>query len=179
VIRAVLFDFGETLVERIVDDESPLSDLLVVAYSDAAPTLDRLVRDGYRLAIVSNTTQSTERDMRTALGTIGLEPYFDAVVTSFDVGHEKPHGDIFRRALDSLGCTAANAVMVGNDPVADVGGAAALGMATVLVARPSATRHEIDVTPTFVVASLDDLPELVREIGLSSRARDRGPDSRY
>jgi FMN phosphatase YigB (HAD superfamily) len=181
VIRAVLFDFGETLVERIVDDESPLSNLLVVAYADAAPTLDRLVAGGYRLAVVSNTTQSTERQMRIALRSIDMERYFDAVVTSFDVGREKPHGDIFRRALASLSCTPADAVMVGNDPIADIGGAAALGIPSVLVARPSATQHDVVVTPTFIVPSLINLPELVREIDRSSGAGPpvAGPDPTY
>jgi putative hydrolase of the HAD superfamily len=162
VIEAVLFDFGETLVERIVDDESPLSDLLVVAYSDAADTLEQLAQGGFRLSIVSNTTQSTEQHMRAALRSIGLEGYFDTVVTSFDVGCDKPDPAIFRRALYGVGCAAADAAMVGNDPVADIGGAAALGMTTVLVARSSAPAAHRGVVPTFVVTTLGEIPALLR-----------------
>jgi putative hydrolase of the HAD superfamily len=161
MISAVLIDFGETLVERVVDDVVPLSQLTVVAFPEVAETLDRLVADGYRLAVVSNTTQSTERDMRAALRSIGLEGRFDVVATSFDVGHDKPGPQLFQHVLDALGCPSSEAVMVGNDVVADIGGAAALGMLTVLVARDSAAVPATDIRPTFVVRSLAEVPDLL------------------
>lgn len=162
MIAAVLFDFGETLVERIVDDVSPLSDLVVVAFPDAAPTLERLVPEGYRLGVVSNTTQSSEWHLRAALRATGLEPFFDVVVTSFDVGRDKPEPDIFRRALESLRCHPTEAVMVGNDVVADIAGAAALGMTTVLVARGAdVVPEQAGVEPSFVVRSLAEIPALL------------------
>jgi HAD superfamily hydrolase (TIGR01662 family) len=161
MIAAVLIDFGETLVERVVDDVVPLSELVVVAFPEVAETLDRLVADGYRLAVVSNTTQSTERDLRAALRSIQLERCFDVVATSFDVGHAKPAPQLFRHALNALGCRATDAVMVGNDLKSDIGGADALGMTTVLVARGRVPVPDTDIRPTFIVHSLAEVPALL------------------
>lgn len=165
MIRAVLFDFGETLVERVVDDVFPLTELPIKPFPDAAPALEQLTRAGCRLAVVSNTSLTSEEQMRTVLRADGLERFFDAVVTSFDVGHEKPHPAIFLIALDRLECAARNAAMVGNDLVADVGGAASLGMTTVLIAREGATIRSTPSadtdTPTLTVTSLLEVPGLL------------------
>ena len=168
-VRAVLVDFGETLVERVDDSLQPLNELEVVAFPDSAPMLNRLQRDGYRLAVVSNTTQSSERVLRGVLQTLGLDHFFDAVVTSFDIGHEKPDPVIFRRALELLGCPADEAAMIGNDPTVDVGGAAALGMITILICRDDAPADRAEVAPTFTVASLLEIPALLHAWGGAPR----------
>jgi len=160
-IRAVLFDFGETLVERVDDAIAPLSELEVIAFPDSAPTLDRLRRDGYRLGIVSNTTQSSEEVLRRVLQTLGLLRFFDTVVASFDTGHEKPDPEIFRLALERLGCSADEAAMVGDDTTKDVGGAAALGMITILIRREDAPADRSQVAATFTVTSLLEIPALL------------------
>jgi putative hydrolase of the HAD superfamily len=160
VIRAVLFDFGETLVERISDEARPLSELRVTAFADAAPTLSRLREGGHLLAIVSNTTQSTENHMVSALKSIGLDRFFHAVVTSFDVGHDKPDPAIFHEALGRLSCSPHEAAMVGDDAVKDIGGAALLGLTTILVRRGAALPAGPAV-PTFTVHSLSEIPGLL------------------
>jgi putative hydrolase of the HAD superfamily len=164
VIRAVLFDFGETLVERVTDDVHPLHHLSITAFSDAAPALESLDRAGYRLAVVSDTTQSTPANMMTVLDALGLGRYFDVVVTSFDVGREKPDRAMFDRALERLECAAHDAVMVGNDIVRDIGGAATLGMTTVLLARGGEATGSGPVVPTFTVRSLTEIPALVASV---------------
>ncbi|HET7486947.1 MAG TPA: HAD family hydrolase [Acidimicrobiales bacterium] len=162
MIEAVLFDFGETLVERVVDDVVPLTELPITPFADAAPALERLTRAGCRLAVVSNTSLTSGVQMRTVLQAAGLERFLDAVVTSFDARSEKPHPAIFLRALELLACPPRHAAMVGNDLVADVGGAAAVGMTTVLVARDGAPAAATGTaTPTFTVSSLLDVPGLL------------------
>jgi putative hydrolase of the HAD superfamily len=165
MIKAVLFDFGETLVERVVDDVFPLTELPIKPFPDAAPALEQLTGAGCRLAIVSNTSLTNEPQMRAVLRANGLEGFFDAVVTSFDVGYEKPHPAIFLSALNRLACPAADAAMVGNDLLADVGGAASLGMTTVLIVRQGATVPPAasagTLTPTFTVTSLFEVPGLL------------------
>jgi putative hydrolase of the HAD superfamily len=165
MIRAVLFDFGETLVERVVDDVVPLTELEIKPFPDAAPALEQLTGAGCRLAVVSNTSLTSEEQMRSVLHADGLLRFFNAVVTSFDVGYEKPHRAIFLSALERLACAAHDAAMVGNDLEADIHGAASLGMTTVLIARGGVTVGSSgsadQVTPTFTVASLLELPQLL------------------
>jgi putative hydrolase of the HAD superfamily len=57
-----------------------------------------------------------------------------AAFSSASIGYEKPHPAIFRRALAAI--PAAGPVwMIGDNPVADVAGAEALGLPAILVRR--------------------------------------------
>ncbi len=76
----------------------------------------------------------------------------------------KPSPDFLRAAVESLGCAPAEAVMIGDDVEADVGGAMAAGLRGVLVRtgkyRPG-DEARIDPPPSAVVA---DLPQAVEWI---------------
>lgn len=181
MIRGVLFDFGETLIERVVDDILPLSKLALTPFPESLSALAQLKRSGYLLALVSNTSQSNEGVVKTALQTLGMSPYFDAVVTSVDVGHEKPHPAMFARALERLRCTPGEAVMVGDDLEKDVQGAATMGIITIHVHRYEKPFTPPDVKPTFTVSSLLEIPgilERVKQDCAGERAADRGGHGR-
>ena len=64
-----------------------------------------------------------------ALARLGLEQYFDAVVTSQDLGVSKPDPLAFREAMRRTSVDSGEAVMVGNDLDRDVQPAQALGLA--------------------------------------------------
>ena len=98
-------------------------------YPLARATLERL-RGELRLGLVTNGTSDLQRRK---LALAGLEPYFDVVVASCDIGAGKPDPAIFRAALAALGVTAAEAVMVGNDRDRDIQGAANAGLPSVLI----------------------------------------------
>jgi 2-haloacid dehalogenase/putative hydrolase of the HAD superfamily len=74
-----------------------------------------------------------------------------AVVTSEDARAYKPRPEPFRLALQQLGLTAADVLHVGDSPVADVAGAAALGIATALVRTATASEA------TYTADTLTDL----------------------
>jgi HAD superfamily hydrolase (TIGR01458 family) len=81
----------------------------------------------------------------------------------------KPSRAYFEAALAELGAEPSDAVMVGDDVEADVGGAKAVGLRGVLV-RTGKFREETlsraEPKPDAVVDSLADLTELLREGGL-------------
>jgi putative hydrolase of the HAD superfamily len=70
----------------------------------------------------------------------------DAVFTSARTGFEKPHPEAFRIALRACG-EPEMAWMVGDNPVADVAGAEAIGLPAILArtADPSATLRAADL----------------------------------
>jgi putative hydrolase of the HAD superfamily len=88
------------------------------------------LRESYRLALVSNHT--TEVQLR-KLQTLGLQKEFAVVVTSEEAGVEKPDRRIFERTLQALQVPAGEAVMVGDDPVADIEGAIQAGLRAVQI----------------------------------------------
>jgi FMN phosphatase YigB (HAD superfamily) len=95
-------DLGDTLIEQKVDSTSPLSQLELVAFPDSKPAMNELKAYGYLIAIVSNTFQSSANDVAKALEKLGLMEYVDAIVTSYDVGVEKPHPKVYLTALEQL-----------------------------------------------------------------------------
>lgn len=92
-------------------------------------TLHGLRDRGLRLGVIANWDERLED----VLAAVGLLPYFAAVVRSSAVGWAKPHPTIFHQALRRLGVEPREALHVGDDPVRDVEGARAVGMAALLV----------------------------------------------
>ncbi len=115
----------------------------------AAEALAALRRDGYRLALVSNSDGTVERLLVEA----GLRAPFEAVFDSALVGAEKPDPEIFRFALRRMGVLAEQAVHVGDLPSVDVAGAVAAGVAAILL-------DPYDVFPDCPAPRLRALAEL-------------------
>ena len=59
---------------------------------------------------------------------LGISDYIDFVITSEEVGAEKPSKRIFYAALDKLNCDPGEAVMIGDDLKKDISGAEKLGI---------------------------------------------------
>ena len=164
MIRAVLIDVGETLVERISDRDIPLRSQSMTPFPDTDAALAEIRQAGYRVAAVSNTEQSGDDQLDDILTRAGLRRHFDALVTSISVGQRKPAPAMYLKALERLDCQPEEAVMVGDDARVDLAGATALGMATVLVNRPGSKGPVAGIPATFVVTSLSGLPGLLARL---------------
>ncbi len=81
-------------------------------------------------------TNGSSRMQRAKLAGASLLPLLDGVVVSQEFGNPKPHPSIFLHALDLAGvsaCDAAQVLMIGDDPLADVAGARAVGITALLL----------------------------------------------
>lgn len=96
---------------------------------DAVHTLEVLAAAGHRMAVISNWDDTLDA----VLERRGLRGFFEFALASSAVGHGKPRREIFARALELAGVRAAEAVHIGDDPVADVAGAAAVGIRPVFL----------------------------------------------
>ena len=106
-------------------------------FEDAVPALTVTATAGWTNAIVSNHVPELA-DLVTGLG---LAPHVDRVFTSALVGWEKPNARFFEHVLTSYG-ELEQAWMVGDNPVADVAGAEAVGLQAILVrAQTTQARH--------------------------------------
>ena len=116
------------------------------------PTLDALAAR-YRLALVTNGAPDVQREK---IAATGLARYFAAVVISAELGIGKPDRRIFDAALDAIGASAREAVMVGDSIERDVVGAHAAGVRTVWLDRDGAARDR-SPRPDARIAELGDL----------------------
>ncbi len=97
-------------------------------YAGAIATLRRLADADVAVGVVSNTGW----DVRDALRAHGALRYVDHVALSCEVGVAKPDPAIFVGACEALGRAPGETLMVGDDPRAD-GGAAAAGLRVLLL----------------------------------------------
>jgi len=100
-------------------------------YDDVLPTLKLLKDRNLILGLISNV----DKDTFTICSELGLEPYLDFCVTSFEVGSDKPHPGIFLAALEKAQTEPAEAMHVGDQYDIDVIGARGVGMKAILVDR--------------------------------------------
>jgi putative hydrolase of the HAD superfamily len=117
-----------------------------------------------KLGLVTDTNTSFEPSVRTALQRLGIESFFSAIVTSQDVGVEKPSPEIFQEALRRLGVAASDAVMVGNDLDRDIAGARRLGMPTILFTSSRYFDPDRAHFADYRIDSLAQIPAVLEDI---------------
>jgi len=124
-------------------------------YPDVLPTFEALRARGLRLGLISNWDVRLDAILKG----LGLDEWLDHVVISHQVGVEKPHPAIFRRALALCGLKPGQALHVGDSYAEDVVGARAIGMRAVWLCRDGEAGNQADVDMP-VIRSLDELPRL-------------------
>ncbi len=169
MLKAVFFDLGDTLI--VEQDGKHLGEAPFDAVPQAEETLIALKKKGFKVGIIANTTISREKDVRKTLQQLGLENYFDFIVTSVDAGCEKPGGRIFSKALEAAGIKAGEAIMVGDRVAKDIVGGNRIGMVTILFKwnqryPETVTGHEEQ--PTFMISCLRELLSVLDQIERSS-----------
>ena len=106
-------------------------------YEDTVPALEALRQAGWRHVILSNHVPELPNLVRE----LGILPLFDDVISSALIGYEKPHPEAFAVGLRAAG-EPDEVWMVGDNLVADVQGAEAVGIPAILVRREGeATRR--------------------------------------
>jgi len=102
-----------------------------VLFDDVLSTLKMLKERKLILGLLTNAT----KEMISIHRKLGLEPYLDFVVTSEEVGSDKPHPPLFLKALERAGVNASEAVHVGDQYSLDVVGARGVGISPILIDR--------------------------------------------
>jgi putative hydrolase of the HAD superfamily len=162
-VQLALADLGVTVSD---DTASAMLAALYVSEREttkllpnAVETLDTLHKRGLRLGIISNRMHGGTL-LLDDMAYFGISHYFDSMIASCDVGQMKPHPRPFTTALSELGVAADEAVMVGDDLRADIGGSLALGMGAVWIRRPvERTDPGPDGVP--VIGDLSELPAIL------------------
>jgi putative hydrolase of the HAD superfamily len=153
--------WARALADQGIDDPALAEELgerfgverrqLRAPFPDASLLAD--LRD-HRLVLVTNGASCLQREKLEASGLAG---HFDAVVVSGDVGVGKPDPAVFRHALDLVGASPDDAVMIGDTLERDIDGAVAAGLRAVWINRFGAPARP-GVT---AITSLDELPALL------------------
>jgi putative hydrolase of the HAD superfamily len=128
------------------------ADYKMVLFDDVIPTLTQLKERELIIGLISNV----DRDIAPLCQQVGLTGWLEVVVTSQEVGFNKPMPQIFRAALRKAKVRPIEAIHVGDQHKIDVVGANGAGMVGLLVDRSGFFE---DITDAPRLSSLTQITE--------------------
>lgn len=135
---------------------------LLRPFADTIDTLIYLKGQGYRLAVISNgiAIKQWEKLVR-----LNVYSFFDEVITSEEVGKEKPNKLIYDVALRKMNGNPEKSVMVGNKFKEDALGAVNAGLSAILVNsdvteedREYIKKEKLDIT---IIENIGDIKTIL------------------
>lgn len=122
------------------------------------PLLKQLKGDGLKIGVITN---GSSRLQRRKIEFFQLEPYFDSIIISEEVGCEKPAPQIFQKSLSDLKCSASEAIFVGDRFDVDVVGAHGSGVRAIWLNAGFTARPQ-DLLGCLECSELDEVKEILR-----------------
>ena len=138
------------LADHLSEDYVYWSPRIVRLVPGTMELLDYL-KPKYHLHLITNGFQEVQH---TKLSGSGLEPYFETLTVSEEVGVKKPNPEIFFYALRKAHATAEESLVIGDEMAVDIDGARAAGIDQVFF-NPSGI--EVEGERTFEVKRLVEL----------------------
>jgi putative hydrolase of the HAD superfamily len=145
----------EPCVERFRALAIEMAPAFVTPLPGAKRTIEALRARGVAVAVLSNGWNPLQTIKARCAGFEG------AVIASADIGAQKPDPRAFAALLEALGTEAARTWYVGDDPHADVAGAAHAGLNAVWIDAEGKTYPSDLPPPPHAVGALDELLDLV------------------
>jgi HAD superfamily hydrolase (TIGR01662 family) len=125
-------------------------------------TIPALASAGYRLGIISDTSLTTGRILRSFLKKDGFLDCFAVLTFSDETGYPKPDRRMFESTLVQLGAEPSQAMHVGDTPRTDIAGAKAMGMTTIRCA--GSTDHEEPPEADYVIRDHREIPAILEQL---------------
>lgn len=151
VADRVLAIAERTIVNARVNSAVPLT--------ETVPVLEGL-QSKFRLGIVTNT--SSEKVTNGVLRRLGLNRFFECVVTSAEIGLRKPYPGIFSYALREMFLDPAKTVFIGDSLKHDIIGSKTVNMKNCLISDEAIKIPNGVSQPDLILRSLSQLPEALR-----------------
>jgi putative hydrolase of the HAD superfamily len=151
ILKEAGLDTSQELIVGILKKWTGFSYKMVL-FNDVAPTLTQLRERGLISGLISNV----DSDITPLYQELGLSSWLQVVVTSQEVGFNKPNPEIFQEALKQAGVKPANAIYVGDQYQIDVVGANGAGMRGILLDRNGFFE---DITDCPRISSLNQIVE--------------------
>ena len=142
------------LDDHLSEDSVYWSPRIVQLVPRTMELLDYL-KSKYHLHLITNGFQEVQH---TKLSGSGLEPYFETLTVSEEVGVKKPNPEIFYYALRKANATAEESIVIGDEMAVDIDGARAAGIDQIFF-NPSGKEEKGE--RTFEVRSLIEIMKIL------------------
>lgn len=145
------------LAQQMAEQYVSISPLQTGLFPGTIACLNELKDIGFVMHIITNGFEEVQY---IKLKNCGLDTYFDVIVCSEAVGENKPSRAIFQYAMKQAGCTAVDALMIGDDFRADVSGALNSGMKAIHFDPHRISKENYEYT----CGALEELPVMVTQL---------------
>ena len=142
------------LADHLSEDYVYWSPRIVRLVPGTMELLDYL-KPKYHLHLITNGFQEVQH---TKLSGSGLEPYFETLTVSEEVGVKKPNPEIFLYALRKAQATAEESLVIGDEMAVDIDGARAAGIDQIFF-NPKG--ENVEGERTFEVRSLMEITRIL------------------
>ena len=142
------------LADHLSEDYVYWSPRIVRLVPGTMELLDYL-KPKYHLHLITNGFQEVQH---TKLSGSGLEPYFETLTVSEEVGVKKPNPEIFNYALRKAHATAEESIVIGDEMAVDIDGAKAAGIDQIFF-NPKG--EKVEGERTYEVKSLLEIKQLL------------------
>lgn len=130
-ISSILFDWGNTIMPVLPDQSGPMWQWEKLEVIPGADQLLAQLKEKYVLALLSNADDSDGFLVKKALSKVGMANYFSHIFTPFELIARKPAPLFYLHALEIIGVSPENAIMIGDDYEKDIIGAKQAGLWTI------------------------------------------------
>lgn len=121
-------------------------------YDGVIDLLDTLKAKGKKIYLLSNAQRCfTENE----LNMLGLTSYFDGICISSDEECSKPDKYYYKTLFDRYGLEKSESIMIGNDYLSDIGGAADFGIDSLYIHQSISPEIEGELRSTYTVMDGD------------------------
>lgn len=112
------------------------------------------LKGSYRLALLSNFTHAPAG--RGLITQLGLDPFFEVLLISGELGYRKPHASVFEQLVKDIGVGRLSLLYVGDNIEADINGALLAGIRPIWFTW--ALDHKVPMLPGVPVGD-EELPD--------------------
>lgn len=132
-----------------------------IVYEETFEVLKQL-KEKYKLLLLTNGSPDLQNEK--LAGVPDLAPYFDHIIISGNFGEGKPAVSIFNHAMELLGITADQGVMIGDKLTTDILGSGRVGMRNMWINRHDLSRTD-EIVPSYEIKSLREIQGIIDSIG--------------
>ncbi len=132
----------------------------LILYPHVRLTIVSLIRMGLKLGLVSDAPRMS---VWMRLNSLGLDAFFDTVVTTDDTGKKKPDPAPFLLALSRLDVKPEESIMIGDWAERDMVGAKAIGMKTAFARYGDDFNTKLPGSD-FELADIGELVDIVKKL---------------
>jgi len=159
--RAVLFDWGDTLMQVFPESIGPMIEWPVVALMPGAAEALKQLHASWTIVLATNARDSQETEIRAALDRVGISTWIDEIYCYKRTGILKPDPAFFAFIGEELGLLPDRMVMVGDSLENDVIGAETAGLHAVWYQQGAGVEN---IASRRGVKNLQDLPLMLESI---------------